>query len=382
MSVLAKMRTTKAMPWAFGFCLSAVLVLLLWGENSYIGPMLFGVENTEMPVSRTSMVATKHVFKEYSKWVYEKENTPQNTDQNTGQNTPQNTVLVACSIANEKSFGGGRSFADLYQVIGSLQYPQSAINLSFYCGSAGALDMVQAFFDAATKHDSYPYAKVTILYAPFLQTSFESSDHSPGVQRQRRRSIARGRNFVVLNSLDAEAYTLFLDADIVRLDHRDMLRRFVDSGNDIIVPRVERGESSDYDRNSWRGHRITPSQTQLALMDDNKWADADFEPRDVASEMFHLGDHVEQTKDVPESDERRQLSYVEPLDSVGGAVLFAKSIIYKQGVVFPPINVVGTSWARHEGYDGIETEGLCYMARPLGYQCVAMPNLVAQHYSK
>ncbi|GEQ72035.1 hypothetical protein JCM33374_g5721 [Metschnikowia sp. JCM 33374] len=371
------MRNTKVIPLAVLSCLTVFVFFLFRHQEIFIGSAVSGIVNTQTnsaaPVSKTFIRTTennKHLG--YSKLIY--------SNKHAGA-SEKNSVLITSSIANENSFGKGRTFKDFYDVIGSLKYSKTSINISLYCGSAELLKIVTNFFETITKDATCPYNKVTILYAPFLQTNFKSSEHNPKVQRQRRRSIAMGRNFVLLNSLDREEFTLFLDADIIRFDHPDMLARFVKSEKDIIVPRIERGGSLDYDRNSWRGHRKSPSEEQLQLMNEDKWEDANFVPEDIQDEMFHLGGHVAETKDLPESDEKRNLSYLVDLDSVGGAVLFAKSIIYKQGVLFPTMNVVGTAWSRQEGFDGIETEGLCYVAKTLGYKCFAMPNLVAQHFN-
>ncbi|GEQ67615.1 hypothetical protein JCM33374_g1280 [Metschnikowia sp. JCM 33374] len=372
------MRSTKITPFGLLSGLTAVVIFILWQQEVFTSNKLsvYGESKTNDHglVSDTfTRVIETNSHLGYSKLVYS------NKDGETAKN---DSVLITSSIANENSFGKGRTFNDFYDVIGTLKYPKDLINLSVYCGSSDLLAIVTTFFEDITKNATCPYNKVTVLYAPFLQTNFKSSDHNPKVQRQRRRSIARGRNFVVLNSLDTEQFTLFLDADVYRFDHPDMLSRFVSSQKDIIVPRIERGESLDYDRNSWRGHRKSPSPDQLRLMDEDKWEEANFVPEDIEAEMFHLGGHAAEIKDLPESDVKQGLSYAVPLDSVGGAVLFAKSIIYKQGVLFPTMNVVGTAWSRSEGFDGIETEGLCYMAKSLGYHCFAMPNLVAQHIVK
>ncbi len=41
--------------------------------------------------------------------------------------------------------------------------------------------------------------------------------------------------------------------------------------------------------------------------------------------------------------------------------------------------IVGTKWEHKEGWDGIETEGICYMAKALGYKCWGMPNEIIKH---
>ncbi|KAF8004278.1 hypothetical protein HF325_001726 [Metschnikowia pulcherrima] len=374
------MRNTKVIPLAVLSTLAALLILIAWHQEISFTPVLLSFGRADTSTKSTKppsdgFVKTSAEFKHlgYLKHVY--------TRSGYG-GASKNSVLIASSIANENSFGKGRTFKDFLDVIESLDYHKSSLNLALYCGSPALLRMVKDYFDAVTSDASCPYNQVTVLYAPFLQSVFKSSEHNPKVQRLRRRSIAKGRNFVLLNSLESEQYTLFLDADIIRFDHTDMLTRFVRSGKDIVVPRIERGGSLDYDRNSWRGQRVTPSDKQLQLMDEDKWDDAAFVPHDVEAGMYHLGHQAEEVKDLPMSDERRDMSYSVELDSVGGAVLFSKSIIYKQGIVFPTMNIVGTAWLRKEGYDGIETEGLCYMAQTLGYKCFAMPNLVAQHFDR
>ena len=142
------------------------------------------------------------------------------------------------------------------------------------------------------------------------------------------------------------------------------------------MPRIRRGDLSDYDRNSWRGKRTKPTLEQLQLMDENKWDQFDYVPRDIELEMFHFFNL--DNKDELTIDQQK-LSYMVELDSVGGAVLFFKSYIFKQGAIFPTSYIIGTTWDRLEGYDGIETEGICYLAKPLGYRCWGMPNLVAHH---
>lgn len=292
----------------------------------------------------------------------------------------ENTLLVVALIANLKSFGRNRSFKDFMDVIGSLDYDKTKMSLGFFCGTDDLFDQVDAFMEnyyASQPLD--PYVKVTVLRAQFLHSKFSSSDHNEKVQRQRRRLIAQARNYALLNSLDFEQYTLFIDADVILFDHPDMVRRFVDTGKDIVVPRIVRGRNIDYDKNSWRGKRKTPTPSQQTLMDQNKWDEVKFVPRDKKAEMFHLETHIKELKKAGSDDPASSLDCLVPLDSVGGAILFAKSIIYKQGVVFPPYYIVGTNWDRHEGWDGIETEGVCYIARNIGYLCWGMPNLVAQH---
>ena len=69
-----------------------------------------------------------------------------------------------------------------------------------------------------------------------------------------------------------------------------------------------------------------------------------------------------------------------PLDSVGGTVLWVDANLHREGVIFPPFYLIGSEWDRN-GYDGIETEGICYIAKAmLGNQvCFGLPSVVAFH---
>lgn len=68
------------------------------------------------------------------------------------------------------------------------------------------------------------------------------------------------------------------------------------------------------------------------------------------------------------------------LSSVGGTMLWVRADVHRDGVVFPVANVVGAEWTR-QGYLGLETEGICWMANFLGYKCWGMPWLTIMHSS-
>lgn len=56
------------------------------------------------------------------------------------------------------------------------------------------------------------------------------------------------------------------------------------------------------------------------------------------------------------------------LDAVGATVLMLKAGLVRQGLMFATSYLVGTDW-RSEGWDGVESEGLCITARSLGAGC-------------
>jgi len=297
----------------------------------------------------------------------------------------KSTVLILLTVAGNSGYGKGRTFQDFYTTLETLYKDdiKNSISLAFLINNYEEYVRVENFLtNQISIYDIPAVEKITLILAPFIEAlqGFNREDrHNDNVQRLRRRLIARARNFLLYHALQNEQYTLFIDADITHFDKpQKIIQTFIESKKDVIVPRVTRGDNPDYDKNSWRGHRTKPNKEQLDKMDDGLWDQWDYVPRDVQGKMYHFQNYVH-NNDGERDLHKDEFEYSVPLDSVGGAVLFAKSVIYKQGVVFPTSYIIGTSWDRLEGYDGIETEGLCYLAKPLGYLCWGLPNMVAHH---
>ncbi|EDK46753.1 hypothetical protein LELG_04934 [Lodderomyces elongisporus NRRL YB-4239] len=291
------------------------------------------------------------------------------------------TVLIVSSVGKDEPYGPGRSFELFMDTILTLidnTDSKYQFSLGLQNNHLAEFNKIESHIAAKLESLATKFHKITLSSAPQLEGEGVSRNdrHNDAMQRTRRRLIARSRNFLISQALADEQYIITLDSDIIGFEQGPkMLEIMINSNRDIIVPRVTRGGISDYDRNSWRGKRTKPLQEELDLMDANKWGEFRYVPRDVQGEIYHFYMHV----DSQLTDEQKQLNYAVPLDSVGGAVLFFKSIVFKQGANFPTSYIIGTTWDRSEGYDGIETEGLCYLAKPLGYSCWGMPNLVAYH---
>lgn len=148
-----------------------------------------------------------------------------------------------------------------------------------------------------------------------------------------------------------------MDAD-VNVVPGGLVQNMVNSGRDIVEPICLRKVNSkwyNYDANAWVGQRKVRSADQ---------SESDFVPGPLNAKHMH---------NMPE----RSKPFA-PLDSVGGTMLYVRAEVHRQGVVFPVHYVIGSEWGR-EGYDGIETEGLCYTAHFLSYKCWGMPKDVIQH---
>lgn len=290
----------------------------------------------------------------------------------------KHSILFNVIIGGNDAYGSDRKFSDLMATLRSLwqSHPDYFVTLGFMIHPELEFNAVDEYFKA---NPVGGVDRVTLVFAPFLEgpRGINGADrHKDSIQRVRRRTIARIRNYLVHTTLEELDYTFFMDADIGSFDRPEtILPLLIYSDKPIVVPRVTLGGNKDYDMNSWRGERTKPSKEQLDKMNEDKWDDVDYVPKDVGDKMKHIKNFIDDN-DNPDPMK------TERLDSVGGAVLFIKSTVLRQGVVFPTSYIVGSAWERKEGYDGIETEGVCYLAKPLGYECWAMPNLVAHHLER
>lgn len=280
--------------------------------------------------------------------------------------------LILTLIQSRRSFGGGRNFKHYLELLGSLEYPNKEhVVLGLLIGNAKLFDnLVKHFTDA----NDLIFSRITLYHAPFIQDSQTSrgNRHDNLLQKVRRRQLARLRNFLMIRSFGEEQHVLWIDSDVEDIKDKQILLHFLQSGKDIIVPRISEADNGDYDLNSWRGIRTEPDKVQAKLMDSNQWDKVTFMPED--KQVFHFSTFLKE-----QASSHKEPDYVTPLDSVGSAFLYIRLEILQQGVNFPAYHAVGTNWRRNEGYDGIESEGLCYVARVLGYTCWGMPNQVAVH---
>jgi hypothetical protein len=189
-----------------------------------------------------------------------------------------------------------------------------------------------------------------------------------GSQKSRRHLLAVLRNFLWSLALQPKHYgVLWLDADIVAVPD-DVLGKLVASGKDIVTPNCaydnDRQFKLSFDLNAWKGARNAPSPDQLALIRNNE--PSGFVPSHGPGTLF-----LHQIRELYHDE------YVE-IDSVGGTALFVKSEVYRSGIAFSTSWEVGRGWG-HEGWDGIETEGLCVVAKASGFKCWAMPYQTVYH---
>ncbi|KAK6352884.1 hypothetical protein TWF696_004885 [Orbilia brochopaga] len=123
----------------------------------------------------------------------------------------------------------------------------------------------------------------------------------------------------------------------------------------LLTLRCETRRDYDYDRNAWAGFGHRPTRPEAMAMTEGrkfpgmeKWAKA-------------LSQLIEGTGD----DE------LVHLDAVGGTALYIRADLLREGLSFPAYLVSGAKWGK-DGDDGVETEGLCYIAERMGYGCYTL----------
>ncbi|KAH0292056.1 hypothetical protein M436DRAFT_53771 [Aureobasidium namibiae CBS 147.97] len=196
---------------------------------------------------------------------------------------------------------------------------------------------------------THPYAKAQVLlYTPTIPEDEGPADrHTASFQAIRRKQIAVARNVLMFTALTTEAHIFYFDSDVIDASPgicAQMLKQASDpnitmSPNitlpetilpvGLITARAQDGGTYDYDLNAWYKQREQHMHDLLPFAN--------------SEEMF-------------------------PLQSVGGTLLYINAVLVRQGLSFPWWYVVGSTWDK-EGGDGIETEGICYMAEKLGYGC-------------
>lgn len=230
----------------------------------------------------------------------------------------------------------------------------------------------------------FDFAKIQVLLiTPVKVTGAieEPTDrHSDAYQPFRRQQIAMARNSLMLRAVGNEEHIFWYDADVIRGEN-GILSRMLDHVNDpeahlhakndfagrhlpigIMTARVQKLEDVDYDRNAWsHGEhgigRKTPTPEELEDLKHGKL----FVP---SSSLERVS--VETLTGTTGDDD------IFWLDSVGGVVLYMKAQLVRMGLNFPSYYVVGTAWDRQNGWDGIETEGVCYIANTMGYGCYGL----------
>ncbi|GMF54087.1 unnamed protein product [Phytophthora fragariaefolia] len=272
-------------------------------------------------------------------------------------NRESNSVLLICLFNDANSWGGNRSVTNFFDLVGSFDYPKEKISIAMLTSSLDEFAKVRTLFSDYIQH----YPRLSIIFRDDFALGDLTRDnrHEGPRQADRRRMIARYRNYALLSTLETwHQHVLWVDADIKTIPSH-LLPKMVHSGLDILTPTCmnkHKGFWINYDQNGWVGQRMVRPVQQT----EGKF----FMPGPLHAKLL---DQVE--------DKSQPFT---PMDSVGGTMLYVRAEVHRQGVMFPVHYVIGGEWGR-EGYDGIETEGLCYTAHFLGFKCWGLVNETIIH---
>ncbi|KAI2634762.1 glycosyltransferase family 62 protein [Hypomontagnella submonticulosa] len=203
-----------------------------------------------------------------------------------------------------------------------------------------------------------PFARVALFYregdggGAATQIAYEDR-HKKDVQRRRRGLIASLRNYLMARSLQDESHVIWVDADVVEFS-KGIVQTMIEQSEKrkdagIITALCKQTITPNYDKNAWAVDKEVP-----LLMGPVGDGDLDTAANKLVETRTYLDELIKGTND----------NDLVPIDSVGGTILYLKADIVRQGVNFPTSYVVGTTWS-HEGWVGIESEGVCYMASHL-----------------
>ncbi|GBF94395.1 hypothetical protein Rsub_07209 [Raphidocelis subcapitata] len=266
-------------------------------------------------------------------------------------------VLIATVALNNQSFGliranestlanlGPRGIDGFLNMLGQQEYPACRLSL-------GLLVSSEAFFPSAVEAASRfarsrGLAGATVVFKALdAGVDDQAERHSAAAQRRRRGALARLRNAALAHALGLEDHVFWVDSDITSMPSHT-LAALVDSGKDIVTTVTNGWNNILYERNAWQLPR-RPSQAR----GETRFADA-----------FAGG---------PEP-------FV-PLDSVGGCTTLVAADVHREGALFAPNYVIGAPWGA-DGFDGIESEGLCHTARFLGRSCWLAAHITTYHQS-
>ncbi|KAJ3297214.1 hypothetical protein HK104_000731 [Borealophlyctis nickersoniae] len=283
-------------------------------------------------------------------------------------------ILILTIINDHRSWGSNnRNFSHYLKMISNFTHPATSTSLGFLVSSPQEYERMKLHLLDTLPNSQHPYTRVTLLHRSTntLPTNIKTSGalplsradrHADETQRERRRLLARLRNLLLYSALRYEEAVVWIDADVIKIPG-EAVEVMLKSGKDVVTARCTHGSADDYDLNAWAGPRVKPTPQELAKIRQGHL----FVPRATSGTQF-LSYHID---DNPHK-------FIE-LDSVGGTFLFVRADVHRQGAVFPTLYVVGTEWDTVDGWDGIETEGLCFLARTIGYRCWGMPNMQITH---
>lgn len=263
---------------------------------------------------------------------------------------PEHLILVLNKDATSWSSdfrSTQRSAADLLELLHGAFSTLETVSIAMMTSSVSEFNkMVEAtsrYYLARTEVYLLPKADSEDQTIPY------SSRHDPTVQYARRAALAKLRNQLMRLAPLPSNGVFWIDADVTEISPQ--LIQYIlwnslkkpDAG--IITAPCHQNQMDNYDKNAWR---LSPQQHRGTVSEEDREGaySALVENRDMVPEIIAGSEDMESIK----------------LDSVGGTLLYIRVELLRQGLVFPWWNVAGTTLGQ-DGWIGMETEGLCYLAK-------------------
>jgi len=217
-----------------------------------------------------------------------------------------------------------------------LTYPHRRISLGFL--ESDSSDATYAELNRCLRRLRKGFRRVTLCKKDFgYKIPVGVHRGAAPIQVERRRVLAKSRNYLLFHALRDEDWVLWLDVDVIDYP-TDVVERLLATGKDIVHPHcvLDYGGPT-YDQNAWRDHG-----------------------------RLHL-------------DDLRGAGELVELDTVGGTMLLIRADVHRGGLIFPAFPYGRENSKIRDGRGELETEGLGIMAADMGLCCWGMPNLEIRH---
>ncbi|MFK0686986.1 glycosyltransferase [Mesorhizobium sp. IMUNJ 23033] len=231
-----------------------------------------------------------------------------------------------------------------------LDYPKDRIKLVFCEGdsSDGSWERLQT----AVAPLAGAYRGIVLLQKQLGSASLDRAKRAmPRLQRSRRGNIAKVRNHLIDQGLDADDdWALWIDIDVWRFPP-SIVSRLIGAGHRIAVPNCVKIAGGDsFDHNSFVTTRHSKDYRYYRAIRNGI-----FQPATGAPGRLLLSDvrHLEKIG----------------LDGVGGTMLLVDAALHRGGLRFPELPY----------RDLIETEGFGALANDLGIRPIGLPKLEILH---
>jgi hypothetical protein len=405
-------------------------------------PDLLTQQPKSTPSPTTSPAATAKLTSKWTKSTYTAPAEPiKHILLSRPEATTEPSLLVLAMTKDSASWGtdptGSRrnftSFLDMLRTTGA---DLSTMALAFLTSSEDEL----ATYESILSTPDSPFAAATLVLHPGYASrpkpgsnSTEEEEarahrHDNDVQHARRVEMARLRNYLMYTALPlapAAAEVLWIDSDVYAVS-KNLVPRMQEAmrgdervGILTVLSHFGECEDCEYDLNAWRGERSSPNDEEREKLrealgswvagsvggksehmndiigrlgkeqerlknpessstkDESKSSKGD-EVFDPSKAQFETDEDEEKKKEPEPEPEKIEIEGLFRLDAVGATVLMMRAGLVRQGLAFATSYLVGTDW-QSEGWDAVESEGVCLTARGLGSACWGMREGWSRH---